>query len=117
MKPLSDKAIAKLTEIKDNADRQEQEQEQELDNLIRQIEENKPVPINVDEGEQQMILLALAELALTRPGFEYAIGVIAEKLNGKEILESFMASNMDRVEAMEVMLDAQVIDWPYDWNC
>ena len=42
----------------------------------------------LDEEERQLLLLALAKLALKRPGWDEALGVIAEKLAGKREYES-----------------------------
>ena len=51
------------------------------------------------EGDRQMILLALAELALSRPGFDYAIRKIAEHFHGVEMFEQFKETSADRVKA------------------
>jgi hypothetical protein len=51
-----------------------------------------------EEGERQMILLALAELALSRPGWDYALGGIAEQFEGREMFEDFKRINADRVK-------------------
>ena len=53
------------------------------------------------EAERQMILLALAELALSRPGFEDSIRQIARHYDedGLPVFESFKTSNADRVKA------------------
>lgn len=45
--------------------------------------------ITVEEGDRQMILLALAKLWAERPGWEYAIGLLADKLRGRQMLEEF----------------------------
>jgi hypothetical protein len=47
----------------------------------------------ISEEDRQMILLALARLALARPGWDYAIGEIAEKLEDREMLDGFKRSN------------------------
>lgn len=53
----------------------------------------------VEEGYRQMILLAIAELALSRPGWDYALGEIAESFRGREMFEEFKRLNSDRVKA------------------
>lgn len=40
-----------------------------------------PTPIRIEEEERQMILLALAELSLARPGWEDALERIAKKMD------------------------------------
>lgn len=47
----------------------------------------------IEESERQMILLALAILSLRRPGWHYAAGGAAEKLNGREMFEKFRSYN------------------------
>ena len=53
----------------------------------------------LDEGQRQMVLLALAELELERSGWSFAIGEIAEQLHGREMLEDFKDCNRDRVKS------------------
>jgi hypothetical protein len=62
----------------------------------------------LDEGDRQMVLLALANLALLRPGFDFAIGLIAEKLDGKEMCEEFKRLNSDVVKPVNL--------WPQGWG-
>lgn len=52
------------------------------------------------EAQRQMILLALAELALSRPGWENSIREIARHYDGDqlEMFEGFKKSNADRVK-------------------
>jgi hypothetical protein len=52
-----------------------------------------------EEGDRQILLLALAELALSRPGWQYAIGLIVERLHGEEMYINFKRTNADRVKA------------------
>lgn len=56
--------------------------------------------IEIEEGERQMILLALAELALERPGWDWTIGETAEKFGGREMLAEFKRCNADRIEGV-----------------
>jgi len=51
----------------------------------------------VDEGERQATLLALAWLALDRPGWDYMLGSIAEKFDGVPLYNEFKRLNEDRV--------------------
>jgi hypothetical protein len=50
-----------------------------------------------DRDDVQMISLALAELSLSRPGFEYAIREIAKKMRAEEIFDGMRKANADRV--------------------
>jgi len=40
--------------------------------------------------------MALAALALLRPGFDSALGLIADQLNGREMFERFKALDVAR---------------------
>jgi hypothetical protein len=53
----------------------------------------------LEETDRQLTLLALAELALSRPGFDEALSLIAELLAGQEMFEEFKRINADRVRA------------------
>jgi hypothetical protein len=55
--------------------------------------------IALNEGDRQMILLALAELALSRPGWDDALRRIAEHYRGSEMFEQFKVTSADRVKA------------------
>jgi hypothetical protein len=56
--------------------------------------------VSFEEEERQAILLALAELALSRPGWnDYCLRPIAEKLNGAAMFEAFKVTSADRVKA------------------
>ena len=50
-----------------------------------------------EEADRQFILLSLALCALLRPGFDYAAGKIAQKLNGRAMFEAFKKANRDIV--------------------
>jgi hypothetical protein len=58
------------------------------------------------ESERQLILLALAELALSRPGFESALREIARRYDGEGLpmFEGFKKSSADRVHAERMPL-------------
>lgn len=45
--------------------------------------------IEIEESDRQLTLMALSELALSKPGFDDALGRIAENLGGKEMFEGF----------------------------
>jgi hypothetical protein len=53
----------------------------------------------IEEGDRQMVLLALAELSLSRPGWDDALGRIADQIFGRELFEQFKRLNADRVKA------------------
>jgi hypothetical protein len=50
------------------------------------------------EGDRQLILLALARLALARPGWNHYCGEIADRLDGRQMFDAFKASNSDIVK-------------------
>lgn len=67
-----------------------------------------PVPseheLKIDEGERQMVLLALAELALSRPGWDHALSLIAKQIDnlgptGPQLYSELKRLNADRVQA------------------
>lgn len=57
------------------------------------------VRLVLDEGDRQLILLAIAELALSRPGFDDTLRRIAKLLFGVEMFGGFKRCNADRVKA------------------
>jgi hypothetical protein len=63
--------------------------------------------LKIDEGQRQMMLLALAELALSRPGWDMALQMIAEKMDnpGQPTYLRMKQLNADRVavERMPLM--------------
>lgn len=57
------------------------------------------IRLTLDEMERQMILLAIAELALSRPGWDYSLQLIAVRLQGAAMFDAFKRANADRVKA------------------
>jgi hypothetical protein len=55
--------------------------------------------IEIGEAERQTLLLALAELALSRPGWDEHLGEIADAFLGREMFDEFRRLNADRVVA------------------
>jgi len=53
--------------------------------------------LDLAEPERQMMILAIAELALSRPGWDHTLTELAEKLNGREMFEELKRLNADRV--------------------
>jgi hypothetical protein len=61
--------------------------------------------IEIEEGDRQLILLALAVLGLQRPGFDHALRAIARQLpdaRAEEMYDAFRASNDDQDLAREL---------------
>jgi hypothetical protein len=50
-----------------------------------------------EESDRQAMLLALAELALSRPGWDYMLRKIAARLDGEDLYDEFKRLNADRV--------------------
>lgn len=46
-----------------------------------------------DEGERQMLLLAIAELALSRPGWDWMLGEVADRFEGRAMFDQFKKLN------------------------
>jgi hypothetical protein len=55
--------------------------------------------IEISDEDRQMVLLAIGELALSRPGFDDALGRIADQFHGREMFDRFKELNADRVKA------------------
>lgn len=53
---------------------------------------------NIEEGQRQMILLAIAELALSRPGWDWTLGELAKVFSGEAMFVEFKRVNADRVQ-------------------
>lgn len=48
-----------------------------------------------EESDRQATLLALAALAHERPGWDHMLGLIADKLQGREMYNTFLALRKD----------------------
>ncbi len=57
--------------------------------------------ITIDEGDRQLVLLSLATLALHRPGFDYALYRLADKLVGTQMYEMFKELDNDGIKKPE----------------
>lgn len=57
--------------------------------------------LQMDEEERQVVILALAELALSRPGWDHMLRHIVERIDapGLAMFEQLKSSNADRVQA------------------
>jgi len=53
--------------------------------------------VDLDEEQRQMILLALAELSLRRPGWHAALGDMASQFCGREMYDAFRKTSDDIV--------------------
>jgi hypothetical protein len=79
------------------------------------------IKVTIEEGDRQMILLAIAELALSRPGWDWTLGRLAALLSGREMFEGFKRLNADRVKAERMPLgfapliaqndDPELLEW------
>lgn len=52
-----------------------------------------------EEEERQLLLLAIAELSLERPGWDDTLGRIADNFHGRKMFDEFKRVNADRVKA------------------
>jgi len=57
------------------------------------------IQVTIDEGQRQMILLAIGRLAVERPGWDWTLGELAELLHGREMFEGF--KNLKKLELEE----------------
>lgn len=53
--------------------------------------------VTIEEEDRQMILLALAELSLRRPGWLDALGRVADTFQGREMFDGFRETSADLV--------------------
>jgi hypothetical protein len=60
----------------------------------------------IEEEQRQMIVLAIAELALSRPGWDWTLGELAELFEAREMFEQFKRTNADRVHVSRETLDS-----------
>ena len=56
----------------------------------------------LEEPERQLILLGLAQLALDRPGWNWTLGELSEKLSGREMFENLKLWNADRFPLVRI---------------
>lgn len=63
--------------------------------------------MSLDEGQRQMMLLAIAELSLSRPGWDDALGEIADVLRGRAMFDEFKRLNADRVKGERLDLSGK----------
>lgn len=63
--------------------------------------------IEVEEGERQLVLLALAKLALLRPGFDYALRKIAMKFEqpSEGLYEEFKGGSLGGTSLPELSME------------
>lgn len=79
-----------------------------LRNALRAVRSSRPTIIlismrrltfSLEEGQRQATLLALAELALSRPGWDHMLREIAQELDGADMFEGFKRTSEDRVKS------------------
>ena len=54
--------------------------------------------VALEEADRQAVLLALAILALTRPGWQHYLGTIADELQGRDLFDTFRGLNADETD-------------------
>lgn len=57
--------------------------------------------IEIEEGERQMLLMAIAHLANRNPGWDYALSLLAVKMEDKEMFEKFKDLEFDVMKELE----------------
>lgn len=60
----------------------------DLDALIASITTPKMLTVELDEGQRQLVLMALAALAVERPGWDMALSEIAAKMDNVQTVQS-----------------------------
>ncbi len=73
-----------------------------------------------EEGQRQMMLLAIAELALSRPGWDWTLGELAKQMQGEEMFAELKRLNADRVRSERAPIcgplvaqndDPELLEW------
>jgi hypothetical protein len=72
------------------------ELKRQAEQVARYIRTTPVAAVEFDESDWQLVLLSLAICALDRPGFDYALGLIAERCNGRGPYLEFKRLNADR---------------------
>jgi hypothetical protein len=62
-------------------------------------EGHEPIVAVLQETERQMALMAFAQLALSLPGFDLALGELADKLQGHRMFTAFKRFRRSAIEA------------------
>jgi len=68
--------------------------------------------LELDEGERQLVLLALAKLSIERPGWDDALNRIALRMDNTEngraqMYDDFRKLNLNALELRNLVLDAR----------
>jgi len=68
--------------------------------------------LELDEGERQLVLLALAKLSIERPGWDAALNRIALRMDNTEngraqMYDDFRKLNLNALELRNLVLDAR----------
>jgi hypothetical protein len=56
------------------------------------------INMTLEESDRQVILLAIAELDLSRPGWNHYLGEVADKFEGREMFDGFKVTSGDRIK-------------------
>ena len=59
------------------------------------------IKVIVDEGERQMLMLAIAKLGLENPGWDMMLETLSDKFQGKEMYEKFKDIHFDFQKELE----------------
>ncbi len=57
------------------------------------------IKLEIDEGDRQLLLLALAVLSLDSPGFDYALNKIAVRIDNTEADRAIMYDSFRRLRS------------------
>jgi hypothetical protein len=58
------------------------------------------IQVSLEESQRQMILLAIAELALRRPGWDWTLGELSDVLQGRAMFETFKQTSADAIKPL-----------------
>jgi len=63
---------------------------------IGDVQNTTTVGVNLTSEEGQLLILAMAELGIARPGWNDALLLIADKLKCRDMYEKFQQTNRDK---------------------
>lgn len=76
---------------------------QEAENMVALVAELEQLRAKqLEDGQVQLVALALAKLYLQRPGFDYAMGEVAAKLGARELYQRFKDLDADKIAARKL---------------
>ena len=58
------------------------------------------VNLSLDESQQNMVTMSLAHLAVERPGWDFALGEIADSLKQRDLYDGFKTYRKNKTDSI-----------------